>query len=66
MSDKPQLTKNARLFKAVMWGFAAGSATFLLCRWGLKLGMDPSLIVSGFVGFALGTYLVQQVLAGKQ
>ena len=49
-----------------MFGIAAGAATFLICRWLFKLGIDPSLIASGFVGFAVGTFLMQMPGADKK
>ena len=58
--DKKQPSLQTKRFKAVMRGIAAGAATFLFCRWALKLGFEPSWIAAGFVGFALGTFLYQR------
>ncbi len=65
MADKPTPTRQSKTFKAVMLGMAAGSATFLVCRWLFKLSFEPSWIAAGFVGFAIGTFLVQKARSGK-
>ncbi len=53
------------IYRAVMIGLAVGSAVFLAGRWVGQLDVETSLIVAGFFGFAVATYLIQTINSGK-
>jgi hypothetical protein len=53
--------RKQKVFRAVMAGIAAGSGLFLALRWGLKIGVDPSLISGTGLGVAVAVFLLQRI-----
>ena len=63
---RPRMASNdderkQKVFRAVMAGIAAGSGLFLALRWGLNVGVDPSLISATGVGLAVAIFLLQRI-----
>jgi hypothetical protein len=61
MAANPDDERKQKVFRAVMAGIAAGSGLFLLLRWGLKIGVDPSLISGTGLGVAVAVFLLQRI-----
>lgn len=61
MSEQPDKDRKERVFRAVMLGLMAGSATFLAERYLLKIEVDTALIVATGIAVAVAVHLIQQI-----
>jgi hypothetical protein len=61
MAANPDEERKQKVFRAVMAGIAVGSGLFLAMRWGLNIGVDPSLISASGVGVAVALFLLQRI-----
>ena len=61
MATNDDNERKQKVFRAVMAGIAVGSGLFLVLRWGLKIGVDPSLISGTGLGAAVAVFLLQRI-----
>jgi len=61
MSEPSDKERKERVFRAVMLGLMAGSATFLAERYLLRIEVDTAAIVAAGIAVAVTVHLLQQI-----
>lgn len=61
MSEPSDKDRKERVFRAVMLGLMAGSATFLAERYLLRIDVETALVVAAGIAVAVAVHLLQKV-----